>query len=50
MIVADSSKFGLRGVAVTGRLTEGVVVVTDAGLPRDVRRAIEKRGVKVVLA
>lgn len=48
MVVADSSKFGRRGVAVTGRLERGVILITDRSLPSSVRRKIERRGARVI--
>jgi DeoR family transcriptional regulator of aga operon len=50
IVVADSSKFGRRGVAPIAGLDCVDTVITDVGIDRATRKAVEKRGVDVVIA
>ena len=50
IVVADNSKFGRICRAVSGRLAEGVTLVTDAGVPPAQRRALAKTGARIVYA
>lgn len=50
LVVADSSKLGRRGMAMTVRLAEGVCLVTDDGVDKRMREALRATGAKVVFA
>ncbi len=49
MLLADSSKFGGRGMAVVGKLGPGMVLITDQGISRTDLRNLRKSGVEVVV-
>lgn len=50
MVVADSSKLGPEGLAVTARLASGVVLVTDSGCPAALRRRLARTGAEILCA
>lgn len=50
MVVMDSSKFGKRSLAVTGRLGPGMTLVTDDEVTRNNRAALRATGAKIVYA
>lgn len=50
IIVADSSKFGHRSLALLCRLEDVDCIVTDAELPEEWREKITARGVELILA
>ena len=50
IVLADSSKLGLRAVVNVCPLEDIDVVITDEGAPATVVRAIEDAGVKVIIA
>ncbi|MCX7428637.1 MAG: DeoR/GlpR family DNA-binding transcription regulator [Planctomycetia bacterium] len=50
LVLVDSSKFGKHSLAVIGRLTDGVTLVTDAGISDADRALIESTGAEVVVA
>jgi DeoR/GlpR family transcriptional regulator of sugar metabolism len=50
IVVMDSSKFGKRGLALAGRLTRDVTLITDDELSAQGRAALRRRGAKVVYA
>jgi DeoR family transcriptional regulator of aga operon len=50
IVVMDSSKFGKRSLAVTGRLDSGMTLITDDEVNRKNRAALRAIGVKVVYA
>ena len=49
-LVADSSKIGARSFCVLGGLDQVDMLVTDAGIRDEDRKAIEAVGVKVIIA
>jgi len=49
-VLADSSKFGRRSLAVIAELTMVQRVITDTGAPADAVEALRARGVEVILA
>lgn len=50
VVLADASKFGFEAPVRFARLDELDVVITDSGLDRDQREAIEKAGPQLVVA
>jgi DeoR/GlpR family transcriptional regulator of sugar metabolism len=50
VIVADHTKWGVRGLSRIARLDEAHVVVTDAGMPADARAALGEHVGQVVIA
>ncbi len=50
VVLADSSKFGKRGIGKICDLEQVQYVVTDDGLAPNTLKALEERGVKVILA
>lgn len=50
VIMADSTKFGRRGLGRIGSLEQVDYIVTDTGVPANVVKELEERGVKVVIA
>lgn len=50
IVVADSSKIGHAGPAQICSIGQIHILVTDAGLPEDVRQEIEARGIRVIIA
>jgi DeoR/GlpR family transcriptional regulator of sugar metabolism len=50
VVVADHTKWGVRGLSRIAGLGDADTVVSDAGLPREARAAIEEQGVQLVLA
>lgn len=50
IVAADSSKLGHTCRAISGRLTRGVTLVTDAGASPAQRRALAKTGAQIVYA
>jgi DeoR family transcriptional regulator, aga operon transcriptional repressor len=49
VVVADSSKFGRRGVAHIAGIDCVDTVITDGGVDRPTRKALEKKGIAVVV-
>jgi len=50
VVVADSTKWGVRGLCRIARLDEADVLVTDGGLPRDARPVLEEHVSRLVVA
>jgi DeoR/GlpR family transcriptional regulator of sugar metabolism len=50
VVVADSTKWGVRGLCRIARLDEAQVLVTDGGLPRDARPVLEEHIGRLVVA
>lgn len=50
VLLADSSKFDAEGFATLGALELVHTLITDAGLPAEIRREVERRGLRVVIA
>lgn len=50
VVLADSSKVGVRAFAVIGRLEVMDVLVTDSGVHDEVRRRLEDMGIEVLVA
>lgn len=50
VIVADSSKFGRRSLSVISRLEPGHKVISDDGVPDEVRAALKARKVELIVA
>ncbi|GAB3918064.1 DeoR/GlpR family DNA-binding transcription regulator [Larkinella terrae] len=50
VVLADSSKFGKRGIGRIGTLDQIHYLITDAGVSAETVRQLEERGVKVVIA
>ena len=50
IVLADSSKFGKRGFAKICNIGDVDMIITDNKIDADMRRQIEARGVKVVIA
>ncbi|MGB9633119.1 MAG: DeoR/GlpR transcriptional regulator, partial [Chloroflexaceae bacterium] len=50
VLLADSSKWGRTGFIKVAPLNAIHTVVTDAGLPEDTRAALERLGVRVMIA
>jgi DeoR/GlpR family transcriptional regulator of sugar metabolism len=48
LVVMDSSKFGKRGLAVAGRLTRGVTLITDADPDAKTRAALRRTGAAII--
>jgi DeoR/GlpR family transcriptional regulator of sugar metabolism len=49
-VLADSSKFGRRSLAVIAELTQVQRVITDSGVPAKTVEALRARGVEVIVA
>jgi DeoR/GlpR family transcriptional regulator of sugar metabolism len=47
-VLADSSKFAKIGAFQLAPLAAGLRIITDAGVPRDIRQALERLGVELV--
>ena len=50
VVVADHTKWGVRGLSRIAGLADADTIVSDAGLPPEARAAIEEQGVQLVLA
>lgn len=50
IVLADSSKFGVRGFARICEIGDIDIIITDSGLPMETRQRIEKLGVKLIIA
>ena len=50
IVLADSSKFGMRGFARICEIEDIDIIITDSGLPMETRQRIEKLGVKLIIA
>jgi DeoR family transcriptional regulator of aga operon len=50
VVLADSSKFGKRGIGKICELEQVQYVVTDAGAPSNTVKSLEDRGIKVIIA
>ena len=50
VVVADNTKWGVRGLSRVARLDEADVVVTDSGLPTEAKETLEGHVERVVLA
>lgn len=50
ILMADSSKFGRKSPNVVCSLESVDKLITDAGIPADVRAALEEKGVEVIIA
>lgn len=50
VVLADSSKFGKRGFARICEIGDIDILITDSGLPMDIRQKIENMGVKLLIA
>lgn len=50
VIMADSTKFGRRGLSRICSLEQVQYIITDAGVPDAVVRLLEERGIKVIIA
>ena len=50
IVLADSSKIGKRGFARICDIADVDILITDSGMPMDIRRKIEDLGVKLIIA
>jgi len=50
VIMADSSKFGQRGVGRIGSLEQIQYIITDDGVSSETVKQLEEKGVKVIIA
>jgi DeoR/GlpR family transcriptional regulator of sugar metabolism len=50
IVLADSSKIGKRGFARICEISDIDVLITDNGIPMDIRHKIEELGVKLIIA
>ena len=50
IVLADSSKIGKRGFARICDIADVDILITDSGIPMDIRRKIEDLGVKLIIA
>lgn len=50
VVLADSSKFGKRGIGKICDLEQVQYIVTDSGIPERVVRELEERGLKIIIA
>jgi DeoR/GlpR family transcriptional regulator of sugar metabolism len=50
VLLIDSTKFGHQALSQLGEVSEADTVVTDAGLPDEARRMLEKAGCHVIVA
>ncbi len=50
VVVADSSKFGKRGIGKICELEQVQYVITDGGVPETAVKELEERGLKVIVA
>ena len=50
IVLTDSSKFGKRGFARICEIGDIDILITDSGLPMDIRQTIENMGVKLLIA
>lgn len=50
IVLADSSKIGKRGFARICDIADVDVLISDSGMPMDIRRKIEDLGVKLIIA
>jgi DeoR family transcriptional regulator of aga operon len=49
-VLADSTKFGKRGIGKICELSDITYIVTDEGIPSSMVKLLEKKGIKVVIA
>jgi DeoR/GlpR family transcriptional regulator of sugar metabolism len=50
VVVADHTKWGVRGLGRIADLSAAAVIVSDGGLPPDAPQAIAEQGVQLVVA
>lgn len=50
VILADSTKFGQRGLGRIGNLEQVQYIITDDGVPAEIVKQLEEKGVKVIIA
>ena len=50
VILADSSKFGRRGFGKIGNIEDFDIIITDSGIPDNMREKIEDLGVQILIA
>ena len=50
VILADSSKFGRRGFGKIGNIEDFDIIITDSGIPDNIREKIEDLGVQILIA
>ena len=50
VVLADSSKFGRRGFGKIGNIEDIDIIVTDSGIPDNMRSKIEDLGVQILIA
>lgn len=50
ILMADSSKFGRKSPNIVCSLESVDKLITDAGIPPDVRAALEEKGIDVIIA
>jgi DeoR family transcriptional regulator of aga operon len=50
VIMADSTKFGRRGLGKIGSLDQVEYIITDNGIPSGTARQLEETGIKVIIA
>ena len=50
IVLVDSSKFGVRGFARICEIGDIDIIITDSGLPMELRQRIENLGVKLIIA
>ncbi|MGM9786326.1 MAG: DeoR/GlpR family DNA-binding transcription regulator [Candidatus Cryptobacteroides sp.] len=50
VVLADSSKFGRRGYGKIGNVEDIDIIITDSGIPDNMRQQIEDLGVQILIA
>ena len=50
IVLADSSKFGMRGFGKIGEIEDIDILITDPGIPKSLQKQIEDAGVQIIIA
>lgn len=50
IVLADSSKFGMRGFGKIGNIEDIDILITDPGIPKPLQKQIEDAGVQIIIA
>lgn len=50
VVLADSSKFGRRGFGKIGNIEDFDIIITDSGIPENMKKKIEDLGVQILIA
>jgi len=50
IVLADSTKFGMRGFGKIGNIEDIDVLITDAGIPKPLFKRMEEAGVQIIIA